>query len=214
MQLIIASKNYSSWSLRPWLLMRQSGIPFEEILVPLRQPLTAETILRYSPCGTLPCLIDGELKVWDSLAICETLAERYPELNLWPSNAARRAHARSVSAEMHAGFSALRSRMPMNIRGKSTGHIFGDDELRDLARVDALWSDCLARYRGPYLFGGFFTIADAMFAPVVMRFNTYSPRLSPAAQAYADVITAMPCVKLWADAARNEPPIDYYDKQL
>jgi glutathione S-transferase len=205
MKLIIADKNYSSWSMRPWVLMRHAAIPFDEVLVELDQPDTAARIRDYSPSGKVPCLVtdDGQA-VWESLAILETLAERYPDRPLWPSDPAARAHARSIASEMHGGFAALRSSMPMNIRARSAGTGATPAALADVARIDALWSECLARYDGPFLFGATFGIADAMYAPVVMRFNTYAPALSEAARAYAERVTALPAVHAWIDAAHGE----------
>jgi glutathione S-transferase len=214
MQLIIANKNYSSWSMRPWVLAVQFDLPFEERVIGLGQAETAQNIRAYSPSGRLPCLIDGDITVWDSLAICETLAERYPEKALWPREPARRAHARSVSAEMHSGFGAVRSAMPMNIRGRARNHMLSADESADIARLEALWGDCLKRYGGPFLFGEF-SIADAMFAPVAMRFNTYSPPLSLEAAGYVRALTEAPSVQRWiADARADGVAIDYYDSVL
>lgn len=204
MQLVIANKNYSSWSLRPWLLLKHFGIPFEEIMIWLGQDDTAQQILRYSPSGRIPCLVEPHGQaIWDSLAIAETLAERFPQHPLWPRDAAARAHARSVSAEMHAGFGALRNQMPMKIRALLPGHGATPEVLAEIARIDALWNDCLKQYGGPFLFGEF-SIADAMFAPVVMRFNTYRPALSPAVAAYAAHLTALPALQEWIAAAHAE----------
>ncbi len=205
MKLVIADKNYSSWSMRPWVLMRHAGIPFEEVLVELDRPETADRIRRYSPSGKVPCLVtdDGQ-SIWESLAIFETLAERYPDRSLWPKDVAARAHARSVASEMHGGFGELRSAMPMNIRAKAPGIGGTPAVLADVARIDAIWSECLARHGGPFLFGTSFGIADAMFAPVVMRFNSYEPKLSEVARGYADRITALPAVSEWIEAARSE----------
>jgi glutathione S-transferase len=211
-KLVIADKNYSSWSMRPWVLMRHFGIEFEEILVRLALDDTDAQIRRYSPSGRVPALVetDGAV-VWDSLAIAETLAERYTQHALWPRDAAARAHARSVSAEMHSGFGALRNEMPMKIRARLPGQGATPEALADVARIDALWSECLAQYGGPFLFGEF-GIADAMFAPVVMRFNTYSPALSPAASAYAQRLDALPAVRQWcADALADERLIARYE---
>jgi glutathione S-transferase len=205
MKLVIGDKNYSSWSMRPWVLMRHAGISFQEVLVELDRPDTAARIRAHSPSGRVPCLVtdDGQ-SIWDSLAIAETLAERYREHALWPSDAAARAHARSVACEMHSGFAELRSSMPMNIRAKRRGFGATPAALADVARIDELWSECLSRYGGPFLFGASFGIADAMYAPVVMRFNAYEPELSPAARAYAERVTALPAVAEWIDAARRE----------
>lgn len=225
--LVIASKNYSSWSMRPWVLLTQFGIPFNEKLIALGVPDTAANIAAFSPSGRLPCWIEGDYVVWDSLAICETLAERYPEHALWPRDPAQRARARAVSAEMHAGFGALRTAMPMNIRGRASARDWNGDVLADVARMDALWCDCLAASGearrdapgaplsagGGFLFGAF-SIADAMFVPVAMRFTTYSVRLSPAASSYVERLTALPSVQSWIAAALLEPTIGYYDTVL
>lgn len=213
MQLVIASKNYSSWSMRPWVLMTHFGIPFEEILIALGRPETPDEIRRYSPTGKLPYLINGAMQVWDSLSIAETLAELYPEKALWPRDPLQRAYARSISAEMHSGFPALRTAMPMNIRGRTVLNDVSREALADIARIDAIWSDCLSRSGGPFLFGEF-SIADAMFAPVVMRFNSYAPALSDVARSYAERVTALPAVQAWSAAARTEPGIAYYDAVL
>lgn len=204
MQLIIGDKSYSSWSMRPWVLMRHFGIPFDETLIELRTPETSVRIRAVSPSGKVPCLIDDDgLAIWDSLAIAETLAERHPALAMWPAEPAARARARSVSAEMHAGFVALRAEMPLDIRATLPGREASPAALADVARIDALWRDCLATSGGPFLFGAF-GIADAMYAPVVMRFVTYAPPLSEVAAAYVARMLAVPAVAAWADAARHE----------
>lgn len=204
MQLIIGDKSYSSWSMRPWVLMRHFGIPFDETLIELRTPETSARIRAVSPSGKVPCLIDDDgLAIWDSLAIAETLAERHPALAMWPAEPAARARARSVSAEMHAGFVALRAEMPLDIRATLPGREASPAALADVARIDALWRDCLAVSGGPFLFGAF-GIADAMYAPVVMRFVTYAPPLSEVAAAYVARMLAVPAVAAWADEARHE----------
>ncbi len=204
MQLMIGDKNYSSWSMRPWVLMRHFGIAFDETLIELRTPETRERILAVSPSGRVPCLVDDAgLAVWDSLAIAETLAERHPEHAMWPADPAARARARSVSAEMHAGFVALRSEMPLDIRASLPGRELGAAARADVERVDAIWRDCLAASGGPFLFGEF-SIADAMYAPVAMRFVTYAPALSTAAAAYVERIMAVPAVSEWNAGAMRE----------
>ncbi|MEJ0004767.1 MAG: glutathione S-transferase family protein [Pararobbsia sp.] len=213
MKLVIANKNYSSWSMRPWVLLKHFGIPFEEIQIWLRRDDTGERIAKYSPSGRVPALIadDGNV-VWDSLAIVETLAERFPQHPWWPADPAWRALARSMSAEMHAGFGDIREAMPMNIRVQRP-EIGARPHLHDsVRRIDALWRDSLARSGGPFLFGEF-GIADAMYAPVVMRFNTYQPVvLSDEARAYGARVTALPAVREWIAAAQGESSaIDYYD---
>jgi glutathione S-transferase len=170
--LVIGNKNYSSWSMRTWVLMTQAGIAFDEVQVWLAEPDTAASIARHSPSGTVPVLIDQDgarqIKVWDSLAICEYLAEKFPAKHLWPADTALRARARSASAEMHSSFTALRTHMPMNIRNRYPGCGMTPETAADIARLQALWSECLNTSGGPYLFGGF-CIADAMFAPVIFR---------------------------------------------
>ena len=204
MKLVIGDKNYSSWSMRPWLLLTHFGIPFDEIAIELRHDDTAARIREYSPSGKVPCLVDDHgVAIWDSLAIAEMLAERYPQFPMWPADPRARAHARCVSAEMHSGFAALRTQMGMNVRASMPGRGATPDALADVARIDALWSACLEASGGPFLFGEF-GIADAMYAPVVMRFNTYAPGLSPEAAGYAARVTALPAVQRWIDAARRE----------
>ncbi|WP_345812121.1 glutathione S-transferase family protein [Paraburkholderia sp. PREW-6R] len=214
MKLLIGDKNYSSWSMRPWLLFTHFGIPFEEVLIHLNQPGTNAEVLAHAPTGPgkIPCLIsDDGAAVWDSLAIAETLAERYPQHALWPHNAAARAHARSVSAEMHSGFGELRSNMWMNIRASFPGRNATPGALADIARIEAIWRDCLQTYGGPFLFGEF-SIADAMYAPVVMRFRTWQPALSDVSLAYVKRVTALPSVQAWIDAALKEThTIPYQD---
>jgi glutathione S-transferase len=214
MKLLIGDKNYSSWSMRPWLLLKHFGIPFDEVLIHLGQPGTTREILAHAPTGPgkVPCLIDDQgLVTWDSLAIAETLAERFPQYALWPRDAAARNHARCVSAEMHSGFSELRSNMWMNIRASFLGKNATPGALADIARIDVIWRECLETYGGPFLFGEF-SIADAMYAPVVMRFNTWQPALSETASAYVERITALPAVKEWIDDALRETyAIPYQD---
>ena len=199
--LVIGTKNWSSWSLRPWLLMRATGIPFEEIEIPLRTEGTKAAILAHSPSGQVPILKikDGPV-VWDSLAIAEVLAERHPERTLWPSHPTARARARSVSAEMHSGFRSLRQEMPLDCLARTTNLMVSSDTQEDIARIITLWSDCRAEFgaQGPFLFGGF-SIADAMYAPVVLRFVTYGVDLPPPARAYADAIGALPALAQWLD---------------
>jgi glutathione S-transferase len=212
MKLLIGDKNYSSWSMRPWVLMKHFGIPFEEVWVPLNEPETKASILAHSPSGKVPCLIaDDGSSVWDSLAIAETLAEQFPQHAMWPRDPIKRGHARSVSAEMHSGFGELRSAMWMNIRASFPGKGSTPGALADVARVDEIWTDCICDYGGPFLFGEF-SIADAMYAPVVMRFNTWKPALSEMAAAYCERMMQAPAVHAWIqDALREGHAIDYYD---
>jgi len=204
----IGNKNYSSWSLRGWLMLKQSGAAFEEVVIPLRETGTRTTILRHSPSGRVPALARGELVIWESLAIGEYLAERFPEAGLWPADPAARAVARSVSAEMHAGFSALRSHLPMNIRSSFAGRSVTPEAQADINRIAALWRDCRKRFgqAGLFLFGQP-SIADAMYAPVVSRFRTYKVALDEEAQLYADAVWALPAMQEWATAASHEPMI-------
>jgi glutathione S-transferase len=201
----IGNKNYSSWSLRGWLALKHTGQPFREVVIPLGRADTHESIRAHSPSGRIPALRHGEVVVWDSLAICEYLAEAFPEARLWPEDRAARAHARSVSAEMHSSFLSLRAHMPMNVRSLFPGFGRTPGSLQDIARVTAIWSDCRARYAGggPYLFGRF-SVADAMYAPVVSRFRTYDVRLDATLRAYADAMLAHPAMQEWARAAEKE----------
>jgi glutathione S-transferase len=202
----VGNKNYSSWSLRAWLALEQTGAPYQEVVVPLGLPVTRSSILAQSPSGRVPALRHGDVLVWDSLAIAEHLAEAFPEARLWPHDRAARATARSVSAEMHSGFAGLRSAMPMNVRARFPGYGRTPASLQDIERVRALWSDCRSRFGtgGPYLFGCF-SIADAMYAPVVFRFRTYGVALDPGQQAYFDAMLAHPGMQKWAQAAEKEP---------
>lgn len=205
MKLIIGNKNYSSWSMRPWVMMKHAGIPFEEVFIPLREPDTSARIRAHSPSSKVPCLVTDEGEaVWESLAILETLAERYPQHALWPRDAAARAHARAVSSEMHAGFGPLRTKMSMNIRARWPGEGATPEALADVRRIDEIWQDCLARYGGPFLFGQQFSIADAMYAPVVMRFVTYAPALSDQARGYVEHMLSVPAVREWIEGAAKE----------
>jgi glutathione S-transferase len=204
MKLVIGDKNSSSWSMRPWLVLRHFKIPFDETLVRLGQPDSKEHILRHSPSGKVPCLItDSGNAVWESLAIMETLAELFPQHALWPREPGARGRARSISAEMHAGFADLRQQMPMQIHTHAPGTGRTPAVLADIARIEAVWQDCLSRHDGPFLFGDF-GIADAMFAPVAMRFNSYAPELGDTARAYAARLTALPAVAAWIEEAGNE----------
>jgi glutathione S-transferase len=211
MKLVIGNKNYSSWSLRPWLLMKLKNIPFEEVLVPLYQADSKARQLAYSAAGKVPVLIDGDCTIWDSLAIAEYLAERFPQRHLWPSEIGARALARSVSAEMHAGFGHLRAKMPMNLRVSHPQQGRTPEVLADIARICAIWEDCRARYGSdddgartrPFLFGDF-TIADAFFAPVVTRFLSYAVPLSPVCARYVEAVRALPAMNEWYQAGMVE----------
>jgi glutathione S-transferase len=204
--LVVANKNYSSWSLRGWLALKATGTDFEEIVVPLREADTHTTLLRYSPSGKAPCLIHGSVTVWESLAICEYLAEIFPAAGLWPENGAARAHARAIAAEMHAGFIALRRSLPMNIRAKQNPFTLSDEAQQDINRIEAIWRESRDRFggNGPFLFGTF-GAADAMYAPVAARFATYSLTLGEEASHYCKAIMAHPFMVEWRAAAQAEP---------
>ena len=211
--LVIGNKNYSSWSLRPWLVLKQAGFPFREILISLYTEASRAEIRKYSPSGKVPTLIDGDITVWESLAVCEYLAEKFPEKQLWPANPAARVMARSAATEMHAGFSALRQHMSMNCRQHLPGRGRTPEVLRDIARITALWNDCRARFGqgGDFLFGKF-SIADAMYAPVALRFVTYAVELDPVSAAYVQTITAMPAIQQWvADACAETEVIPQFE---
>lgn len=205
LSLVIGDKNLSSWSLRPWLMMKASGIAFTERLIRLDRPETKSEIARYSPSGRVPCLIDDDTAVWDSLSIAEYLAEKFPEKHLWPEAPKKRAIARSVSAEMHSGFQALRSFWPMNFSREGMGHMtYGAGG--DIARIAEIWETCRRDFGagGPFLFGRF-SIADAMYAPVVSRFQTYGPvNLPPLADAWRATMWSLPAMREWGDGARAE----------
>jgi glutathione S-transferase len=211
--LVIGNKNYSSWSLRPWLAMKQAEIAFDEVRIPLYDKDSKQEIERYSKAGKVPVLIDDGLAVWDSLAICEYLAERQPQL--WPDDAAARAVARSVSAEMHSGFSGLRTHLSMNIRKKYAGKGRVPEAERDIGRILELWEDCRNRFGagGPFLFGRF-SIADAMYAPVQLRFRTYGVPVPARLGAYGESVLRLPAMREWISAAEAEaetiPEFDVY----
>jgi glutathione S-transferase len=203
--LVIGNKNYSSWSLRPWLVLKQAGIPFAERYIPLYVGDWREQLLKYSPSGKVPVLRHGTTGIWDSLAICEYLAEHFPEKQLWPADPAVRAEARSVSAEMHSGFPALRQNMFMNIRRRMPTRGRTPEVAADIARITAIWNGCRQRYGndGPFLFGRF-SIADAMYAPVALRFQTYAVPLDGAAGEYMRTLLALPALQEWVAAAHAE----------
>ncbi|MGH6975778.1 MAG: glutathione S-transferase family protein [Stellaceae bacterium] len=204
----IGNKNYSSWSLRAWLVLKQTGAAFESKVIPLYAPGSKEHILTHSPSGKVPALRHGEVKVWDSLAIGEYLAETFPKAGLWPAAPAARARARSVSAEMHAGFANLRRHLPMNMRRARTPRPLTDEVKADVARVAALWRDCRRRFGsgGAFLFGSF-GIADAMYAPVVSRLRSYAVPVDREAAGYCDAIERHPPYREWATAAKDEPMV-------
>jgi len=204
--LIVGNKVYSSWSLRGWLAARLAGIAFDEELVRLSEPGSRVALLAHSPAGKVPVLKHGRRVIWDSLAIVEYLAEQRPDAGLWPADPDARALARSIAAEMHGGFGALRSRMPMNLRKSLPGRGGGAGVERDIVRIGALWRDCRSRFGGggPFLFGAA-SAADAMYAPVATRFRTYGVALDPTGEAYVEAIYAWPAFREWQAAALEEP---------
>jgi glutathione S-transferase len=205
-KIIIGNKNYSTWSLRPWLALKHVGVPFEEITIPLYEAGTQARIREVSPSGKIPALIHDGVTVWESLAICEYLAELFPEARLWPEDRPLRAHARSLSAEMHSGFQVLREHLGMSIRASRPRDWFPPDVRREIARIIAMWQEARTRYGagGPFLFGHF-TIADAMLAPVAFRFRTYGVKPEGEARAYLETMLALPAMRQWEEAARSEP---------
>jgi glutathione S-transferase len=206
LKLVIGNKNYSSWSMRPWVALRATNIAFEEVFIPLYTGTAdKEKILSYSRSGKVPVLVDGDITVWDSLAIIEYAAERFPEAQLWPEDRASRAHARSISAEMHSGFAALRNECGMNLHRPVKPIALSDDARANIARIQQIWSECRARYgkAGPFLFGAF-SGADAMYAPVVHRFRTYAIEVAPEARAYMETMMALPAFREWTEAGLAE----------
>ena len=201
--LVIGNKNYSSWSFRPWIAMKVAGIPFEERVIPLYEPGSREEILRYSSAGKVPVLLNGDNAIWETIAILEYLAERFPKAELWPREAYARAHARAVAAEMHAGFQALRKACPMNMWLPRKQRPQNEEVIENVRRIGAIWWDCLQRYGGPFLFGAF-GAADAMYAPVVSRLHTYGILVAPKCHAYMDAVMALPAWHEWCDAALKE----------
>ena len=208
MKLVIGNKNYSSWSLRAWFLLKEAGFEFEEHRIPLDTDTTAGEIARFSPAGQVPVLLlDGEV-IWDSLAIAETVAERWPDRKLWPADPASRAHARAVSAEMHSGFRALREVMPMNCRAMGRKVTISDEVAADIDRIFAIWTECHRRYgeQGDWLFGEF-SVADAMFAPVVMRFRTYGINLPESASLYPARLLESAAIQDWLLESESETEV-------
>lgn len=209
MKLIIGDKNVSSWSMRAWLTAVESGLAFQEILIPLDRPETSQEILNYSRAGKVPCLIDGDLVVSDSLAICEYLAEKAPLRSLWPKDQRDRALARSYVAEMHSSFAGMRNQLSMDLRLKMEIRHLNSQTISDIKRVIEIWMAALAKGRGPFLFGDF-GIVDAFFAPVVFRFLSYGiPIESPSIREYMKQIQARESVKAWYDAGVVEMPVTY-----
>jgi glutathione S-transferase len=203
--LVIGNKNYSSWSFRPWIALRMAGIPFEEVVIPLYEPGSKERILSFSPAGKVPVLIDGDMRVWESLAIIDELAERFPQAQLWPKDPAARAHARAIAAEMHAGFAPLRRHCPMNMWRPVKARELPPDAAADVKRIGAIFTECRERFGrgGAFLFGAF-GAADAMYAPVVSRLHTYDIAVGPVVEAYKQAMMALPAWTEWRAAARQE----------
>ncbi len=212
--LVIGNKNYSSWSMRAWLALRHLGIDFDEVRIPLYVEGSSEEIRKYSPSGKVPVYIDGVVRVWDTLSILEYLAEKHP--SLWPADAAARARARSVSAEMHSGFGALRSTLPMNARAGDRWVELGGDAVADAERVLDIWEACRSEYGkdGPWLFGRF-TAADAMYAPVTLRFNTYGIEAGGLSKGYMETVLSDEYVCEWInDGGREEEFIEKFEKGI
>ena len=202
--LTISSKNYSSWSLRGWLLCRMAGLEFREEILSADDPSTRAELLLLSPSFLVPCLTHNGIKVWDTLAIAEYLQEAFPQAGLLPRELAARTHCRAVSGEMHSGFANLRSALPMNLKAHYPGFKIWAAAQADIDRVTAIWRECLGRYGGPYLFGATPTLADAMYAPVTTRFQTYDVRLDRQCADYCETIQALPDMMEWIEAAKNE----------
>jgi glutathione S-transferase len=206
LKLVTGNKNYSSWSMRPWLALRACDIAFEEVFIPLYTgEADKKRILAFTHSGKVPVLVDGDITVWDSLAIIEYVAERFPEAHLWPEDRASRAHARSISAEMHSGFAALRNECGMNLHRPVSAIALSENARADIARVQQIWIECRERYgkSGPFLFGAF-SGADAMFAPVVHRFRTYAIEVVHKARDYMDAMMALPAFQEWTRAGLAE----------
>jgi glutathione S-transferase len=203
--LVIGNMNYSSWSMRPWVALKAAGVAFDEVKIPLYtdDPADKQRILHYSPAGKVPILIDGAVAVWDSLAIIEHLAEKFPDKGFWPKNASARAHARSISAEMHSGFMALRSECSMNIRRRVQVKSLSAEAKENVARVQEIWAACRKTYGGPFLFGEF-SGADAMYAPVAHRFRIYGVNVAGSAAEYMKALQEHPAFQAWNAAAAKE----------
>ncbi|MFV0280759.1 MAG: glutathione S-transferase family protein [Rhodoblastus sp.] len=203
--LVIGNKSYSSWSMRPWILLESLGVPYAEVVQPIHAQGSREAILKVSPSGKVPALVDGDITVWDSLAICEYLAESFPQLAVWPREKAARAMARSMSAEMHSSFQALRQNCPTIAHRPKAAPDFTPDTLADIARIEAMWGDAREKFGagGAFLFGAF-SAADAMFAPIVWRFENYCAPVNGRTRAYMDATMAMPAWKKWMKGAAAE----------
>lgn len=213
MKLVIANKLYSSWSMRPWLVLRAFGIPFQELVIPLRTPETKNLISRVSPSGKVPVLVDGDALIWESLAIIEYLSEKFPQLAIWPKDVFARAQARSISNEMHGGFLPVRQALPMNLGKRFKTPDLSEDAKASVARIEQLWRETKSEFGsgGGFLFGAF-SAADAMFAPVVTRFDTYQIPVASGTRAYMDTVLGHPAFVEWKTAALAEPwTIDDYE---
>jgi glutathione S-transferase len=213
LHLIIGNKNYSSWSLRPWLAMKAARIAFEETVISLEAKDFKSRVTALSGAGRVPVLLDGEVRVWESLAILEYLAEKFRAAGLWPKDAGARAYARAVASEMHSGFAALRRHLPMNISRPVRKRELDNDAAANVMRVDAIWNECRARFGsgGEFLFGPF-GAADAMYAPMVSRFHTYAVDVSAVSRAYMGAVMALPAWQAWRGAARREPWVLPHDE--
>lgn len=206
LKLVIANKLYSSWSLRPWLVLSAFNIPFEEVLIPLRTPESRGLVLEYSPSGKVPALADGDIAVWESLSIIEYLAEKFPDLAIWPRDVSARAHARSIANEMHAGFQAIRQACPMHLGARFATPPLTEPMRACIDRIEDIWAEAHNRFAGgqPFLYGAF-SAADAMYAPVVTRFDTYQIPVREATRTYMDAVLAHPAYEAWRAAALAEP---------
>jgi len=204
LKLVIGNKNYSSWSLRPWIAMKAADIPFEEEVVSLSDPDFKARVRRISGTGKVPALADGAVHVWESLAILEYLAEKFPQKELWPRDPSARAAARALAAEMHAGFVPLRRQLPMNMWRPVKRRELSPETQANVARIDVIWTDCRKRYGGPFLFGAFGAV-DAMYAPVVSRLHTYDAAVGAVAKSYMESVMALPAWAEWRSAALQEP---------
>jgi glutathione S-transferase len=213
LHLIIGNKNYSSWSLRPWIAMKVADIAFQETVISLEAGDFKQRVMAMSGAGKVPVLVDGDIRVWESLAILEYLAERFPAAELWPRDPGARAHARAISSEMHAGFQSLRRQLPMNVWRPVIPRQIESDAKADVARIDAIWNECRSRFgtAGPFLYGAF-GAADAMYAPVVWRFHTYGIAVSDVARDYMAAIMGLPAWSEWRAAARREPWVLPHDE--
>ena len=213
LHLIIGNKNYSSWSLRPWLAMKVAGIAFEETVLPLDAPDFKARLATFGGAGKVPLLIDGATRIWESLAILEYLAEKFPAAGLWPREPAARAHARAVAAEMHSGFSSLRSRLPMNVRRPVISRALDAAAIADVARIETIWAESRSRFGagGPFLYGTF-GAADAMYAPVVSRLHTYAVKVGTVARAYMAALMDLPAWSEWREAACRETSVLPHDE--